>query len=76
MLQIKDILHKLSYELNVFISHSNLSKDSLALLFEISIEELDLLVRAELDLKLSKLIEIALKIGKIPKLHFVKDEFS
>lgn len=70
MNQIETILKKLSEELKKFMINAKISKESLSLILNISIQELDLILNAEIDLKISDIINISLKIGKVPRFLF------
>lgn len=73
--QVKALLISLAGEILDFMERRQLSKKSISILFNISESELDLLLKAELDVKLSDLIEISLKIDKIPRITFRENHY-
>ena len=74
--RIKSMLQKLAYEIKEFMKAKRITENSMIWLLEITSEEFELILRAEMDLKLSKLIEISLKIGRDPRIYFSKGDFS
>ena len=73
--QVKALLISLAGEILDFMERRQLSKKSISILFNISESELDLLLKAELYVKLSDLIEISLKIDKIPRITFRENHY-
>lgn len=71
MLQItKNILLSFAQELKKFIELTNLSIDTICTLLEVTEDDLNNILSGNYDFKLSELIDISLKIKKIPKVYY------
>lgn len=74
--RIKSMLKKVAYEIKEFMKAKRITENSMIWLLEVSSEEFELIMKAEFDLKFSKLVEISLKIGRDPRLYFSKSDIS
>lgn len=72
----KALLKSLAYEIMTFMEKTQMSEKTMSGLLNISIEDFQLILKAEFDLKLSELVEISFKIGKNPRVLFTKEDIS